>query len=96
MRRGEAEESFMVPRVVGPQCGSRGYKRIGHTHTGAQNHRCKRCGRAFVLSRDNVVITAKQRTLIERLLLDVSRYYLSRKAAGKQGFQPVLSAIAHR
>ena len=70
LRRGEAEESIMVPRAAGPQCGSRGYKRNGHTHTGEQNHRCKRCGRAFVLSPDNFVITAEQRTLIERLLLE--------------------------
>ncbi len=67
---GEAEESTMVPRETCPQWGSRWYKRTGHIHTGKQNHRCKRCGRAFVLNPDNAVITEEQRTLIERLLLE--------------------------
>ena len=70
MRRGEAEESNMIPREVCPQCGSKWYKRNGHTHTGKQNHRCKLCGRAFVLNPEHQVITAEQRTLIERLLLE--------------------------
>jgi len=60
----------MVPREACPQCGSTWYKKNGHIHTGKQNHRCKRCGRAFVLSPDNYVITEKQRTLIEWLLLE--------------------------
>src|SRR4030095_9731668 len=70
MRRGEAEESNMMPREVCPQCGSKWYKRNGHIHTGKQNHRCKVCGRAFVLTPGNFVITAEQRVLIERLLLE--------------------------
>jgi insertion element IS1 protein InsB len=60
----------MVLRDACPQCGSRWFKRNGHIHTGKQNHRCKVCGRAFVLTPDNFVITAEQRTLIERLLLE--------------------------
>ena len=39
-------------------------------HTGKQNHRCKVCGRAFVLHPENSVITEEQRVLIERLLLE--------------------------
>ncbi len=39
-------------------------------HTGKQNHRCKRCGRAFVLTPENPVSTEEQRTLSERLLLE--------------------------
>ena len=70
MSRGEAEESNMIPREECPQCGSKWYKRNGHTHTGKQNHRCKLCGRAFVLNPDHHVITEEQRTLIERLLLE--------------------------
>ena len=70
MRRGEAEESNMIPREVCPQCGSRRYKRTGHTHTGKQNHRCKLCGRAFVLNPEYRIITEEQRTLIERLSLE--------------------------
>jgi insertion element IS1 protein InsB len=60
----------MVPRETCPQCGSRWYKRNGHIHTGKQNHRCKRCGRAFVLNPENQVITEEQRILIDRLLLE--------------------------
>src|SRR5712691_6686540 len=60
----------MVPRETCPQCESRWYKRNGHMHTGKQNHRCKRCGRAFVLLPENHVLTEEQRTLIERLLLE--------------------------
>jgi len=60
----------MVPREACPQCGSRWYKRNGHIHTGKQNHCCKQCGRAFVRNPENQLITAEQRTLIERLLLE--------------------------
>jgi insertion element IS1 protein InsB len=66
----EIEESIMVPRETCPQCGSRWFKRNGHIHTGKQNHRCKRCGRAFVLTPENAVITEEQRALVERLLLE--------------------------
>jgi len=58
-----------MPRDVYPQCGSKWYKRNGHTHTEKQNYRCNVCGRAFVLTPDNFVITEEQRALIERLLL---------------------------
>jgi insertion element IS1 protein InsB len=59
-----------TPREACPQCGSRWYKRNGHIHTGKQNHRCKLCDRAFVLTPENSLITAEQRALIERLLLE--------------------------
>ena len=62
----------MVLRETCPQCGSRRYKRNGHIHTGKQNHRCKLCGRAFVLNPENHLITEEQRTLIERLLERIS------------------------
>jgi hypothetical protein len=39
-------------------------------HTGKQNHRCKLCGRAFVLVPENYVITEEQRALIARLLIE--------------------------
>jgi insertion element IS1 protein InsB len=35
-----------------------------------QNHKCKACGRAFVLVPENHVITEAQRAVIERLLLE--------------------------
>src|SRR5689334_22177445 len=58
----------MIPRETCPQCGSRWFKRNGHIHGGKQNHRCKVCGRAFVLTPENRVISVEQRLLIERLL----------------------------
>ena len=61
---------MMVPREACPQCGSRWYKKNGHIHTGKQNHHCKVCGRAFVLTPENSLITEEQRALIERLLLE--------------------------
>jgi hypothetical protein len=39
-------------------------------HTGKQHHRCKACGRAFVLMPENQVLTEEQRALIARLLLE--------------------------
>src|SRR5713226_1996856 len=60
----------MVRREACPQCGSAWYKRNGHIHTGKQNHRCKVCGRAFVLTPENRVITEEQQVLIERPLLE--------------------------
>jgi len=60
----------MIKRETCPQCGSRQYKRNGRIHTGKQNHKCKVCGRAFVLVPENHVITDAQRVVIERLLLE--------------------------
>ena len=62
----------MIKREACPQCGSRQYKRNGRIHTGKQNHKCKACGRAFVLVPENHVITEEQRALIERLLLETN------------------------
>jgi insertion element IS1 protein InsB len=60
----------MIPTEACPQCGSRWYKRNGHSHTAKQNYRCKACGRAFALVPENHVITKEQRALIARLLLE--------------------------
>src|SRR5215470_2712572 len=60
----------MVEREACPQCGSRRYKRNGRIHTGKQNHKCRACGRAFVLVPENHVLTEEQRAVIERLLLE--------------------------
>jgi insertion element IS1 protein InsB len=60
----------MGKRELCPQCGSRQYKQNGRIHTGKQNHKCKVCGRAFVLLPENHVITEEQQALIERLLLE--------------------------
>ena len=66
--RAGRQQSAMVVREACPACGAERYKRNGHTHTGKQNHQCKTCGRQFVLDATNHVITAEQRTLVERLL----------------------------
>jgi insertion element IS1 protein InsB len=60
----------MIMREACPQCGSIWFKRNGHIHTGKQNHRCKMCGRAFVLNPENSALTEEQPMLIERLLLE--------------------------
>lgn len=51
-----------------PRCGSIRYKRNGRIHTGKQNHRCKACGRQFVLSAAHRRISDADRALIQRLL----------------------------
>lgn len=58
----------MNPSDNCPQCGSLCYKRNGRTHSGNQNHRCKDCGRQFVLSAANRLISDADRALIKRLL----------------------------
>jgi insertion element IS1 protein InsB len=60
----------MVIREACPACASHQFKDNGHIHNGKQNHRCKACGRQFVLQADNRLIDADQRTLVERLLLE--------------------------
>src|SRR5262245_46803220 len=60
----------MIKREACPQCGSKWYKRNGRIHTGKQNHKCKTCGRTFVVVPENHVITEEQRAVIERLLLE--------------------------
>src|SRR5262245_4389169 len=61
---------MLTPRDACSQCGSQWYKRNGHIHTGKQNHHCKHCGWAFVLTPENSMISEEQRILIERLLLE--------------------------
>jgi hypothetical protein len=85
----------MNAREACPQCGSIQYKKNGHIHTGKQNHRCKMCGRAFVLLPENHVITDEQRTLIERLLLErISLRGICR--AGGVGLQWLLQFMVER
>ena len=51
----------MILRETCPQRGSRWDKSNGHMHTGKHSPRCKVCGRAFVLTPENSVITEEQR-----------------------------------
>ncbi len=60
----------MVVRDACPACSSQQFKKNGHIHTGKQNHRCKACGRQFVVHAENRLIAEDQRTLVARLLLE--------------------------
>ena len=55
-------------RETYPECRSPLFKKYGHIHNGKQNHRCKTCGRQFVVNATNRVIDAEHRSLVERLL----------------------------
>jgi transposase-like protein len=46
----------MVSREACPACASYQFKKNGHVHNGKQNHRCKDCGREFVLQAENRLI----------------------------------------
>jgi insertion element IS1 protein InsB len=58
----------MVLRENCPRCGSTHHKKNGHIYNGKQNHRCKACGRQFVLEFAQHRIPGEHRALIERLL----------------------------
>jgi insertion element IS1 protein InsB len=60
----------MVTRDACPGCGSTQFKKNGHIHSGKQHHQCKACGRQFVVSADERIISDEQRTLIEHLLCE--------------------------
>jgi len=53
-----------------PQCGSNNIKKNGHIHNGKQNHRCKDCGRQFVLSTECKVIPEEIKCLVKKALLE--------------------------
>jgi transposase-like protein len=58
----------MVVRDACPACGSTRFKKNGHIHSGKQNHQCTTCGRQFVASAAERIISHEQRTLVEHLL----------------------------
>ena len=60
----------MVVRDACPACGSSQFKKNGHIHNGKQNHHCHDCGRQFVESFEQYLISDERRALIERLLLE--------------------------
>ena len=60
----------MVVRDCCPECGSRDYKKNGHTHSGKQNYRCNICGREFVMNLEPIIISTEKRELIKQLLLE--------------------------
>jgi insertion element IS1 protein InsB len=60
----------MVIRDVCPRCQSPKFKKNGHIHNGKQNHHCHDCGRQFVESFEQYLISDDRRALIKRLLLE--------------------------
>jgi hypothetical protein len=64
------QQKAIVVRDACPQCESQQFKKNGHIHNGQQNHRCKDCGRQFVLQAEYRVIDEGQRSLVEPLLLE--------------------------
>jgi insertion element IS1 protein InsB len=58
----------MILRDACPGCGSPQFTKNGHIHSGKQNHQCKVCGRQFVASTEDRIISSAQCTLIEHLL----------------------------
>ena len=53
-----------------PACGSGHVVKNGFIHTGKQNHRCRDCGRQFVLKPKHPPISDHTKALIDRLLLE--------------------------
>lgn len=53
-----------------PNCGSGKIKKNGHIHNAKQNHRCRDCGRQFVLNPTNKDISDETKKLIKRALLE--------------------------
>jgi insertion element IS1 protein InsB len=58
----------MIIREACPACGSKRYKKNGHTRHGKQNHQCKACARQFSATADNHLIADERRTRVEHLL----------------------------
>ena len=53
-----------------PGCGSDHVVKNGRIHNGKQNHKCKACGRQFVLNPRRKRISSETKDLIHRLLLE--------------------------
>jgi len=60
----------VVSQVSCPGCGSTSISRNGFTRHGKQNHKCRDCGRQFILNPVWKAITAEQYHLIDRMLLE--------------------------
>jgi transposase-like protein len=60
----------MTIRASCPQCQSPKYKKNGPIHKGKPNDRCKDCGRPFVESFEQYLISDDTRALIERWLVE--------------------------
>ncbi len=56
--------------IACPRCLSTNIKLNGHIHNGKQNRLCKDCGRQFVLDGVKKLISASDKALIDKLLLE--------------------------
>ena len=69
----------MVIREACPACGSKRYKKNGHTRHGKQNHQCKACERQFGATAEDHLISEAQRTMVEHLLCErISLWWICR------------------
>jgi IS1 family transposase len=57
-------------KICCPECGSTKNKKNGHIHNGKQNHCCKSCGRQFVESPEQKLISIEEREQVRKLLLE--------------------------
>ena len=53
-----------------PHCKSEKIKKNGHTHYGKQNYLCNACGRQFVEEGQSWFVSASEKELINKLLLE--------------------------
>lgn len=63
-------EFYMIIREGCPQCGSTQFKKNGYLPSGKQSHRCRGCGRQFVLQFEQRLVSDQERALIRRLLCE--------------------------
>ncbi len=59
-----------MSNIICTRCGSTHCKKNGHIHNGKQNHRCKDCGRQFVMDNEQKIIPEWIRSLILKALLE--------------------------
>ena len=53
-----------------PSCGSTRVVKNGKIHNGKQNHKCRECGRQFVLDPQNRPISDATKRLIDKLVVN--------------------------
>ena len=65
-------KTYVMPEAIYPcpRCHSEDVSFNGHTRHGKQNHKCRDCGRQFVLDPQWRALSQEQRELIDRLLLE--------------------------
>ncbi len=59
---------MLAPLPNCPSCGSSCVVKNGKSHSGKQNHKCRKCGRQFVAEPTNPVVSEQTKVLIDKLL----------------------------